>query len=93
MFDREALRIAQKTIDAELPARRVKFANELGRAKSEIILKGGGQSGAMLHGVAEVCATEAEARADRLWRILYRAIIATGVEWSSDLADQLKEGI
>jgi hypothetical protein len=82
MFDPQALRIAQKTIDGELPARHLKFVREIERAKS----RDGRNSVAMLDAVAEVCATELEARTDRFWRILHRAIIATGVEWTPDLA-------
>jgi hypothetical protein len=91
MFDREAVKIAEKTIFGELPARRVKFGYALGRVRSNAVMQGALQSSGLLFSVADVCATEIEARADRFWEVLHRAIIATGVEWSPEMADQLKK--
>ena len=89
MFDREALNITENTILAESYGREVRFGNQVTRVKNDAALKGQGQSGALLEAMSDVCAEEAEARADRIWRVMHRAIVATGVTFSPELASEL----
>jgi hypothetical protein len=90
MFDPEAIKIAVESIQAELPVRKWHFDLEVSRVHSNAVQSGGIGGSSYLFLLANACASEAEAAADRNWRILHRVLVTTGVEYSDDLATLLK---
>src|SRR5271169_653405 len=90
MFDPEAIKIARKTMDAERFALSARFQDKVGRARGDAAMRGLAQSSVLIKLVADVCAEEIETRANRVWEVLNRALVTTGVGPSADLASELK---
>lgn len=57
-------------LNAEYARREYSFDVELQRVQSEAASKGFGRSGALVQGVADVCAKEIDEAADRVWEIV-----------------------
>ncbi|MGO9267702.1 MAG: toll/interleukin-1 receptor domain-containing protein [Candidatus Binataceae bacterium] len=90
MLDPKVIDIAQRLIDSEYLARRQRFISFIQRVQSELAIKGLAHSGAMLEAVGDGCAQEVQASADRLWEVLRGTLVETGIQYSPDLASELK---
>jgi hypothetical protein len=90
MFDPKTLTIARHTIDAARFAQHTRFEDEVSRVENAFASCAASHSGARVQAVADVCATEIETRAIGVWANLHRALVATGVRSSPELASELK---
>jgi hypothetical protein len=88
-FDPEAIEIARLTVESELPARRRALNREIGQIRSEFIRHGQTDSSGLFESIADACAREIESGAARLWEIIHRCVLDTGVEPDDDLANDL----
>ncbi len=90
MFDPEALKIARESIAGEASVHKSQFDLGIARLRSEAIARGALGGSGYFFALSNLCASEMEAGADRAWRIIHRAVVATGAEYSADLAEKLK---
>jgi hypothetical protein len=88
-FDPEAIEIARQTVESELPARRRALNREIGQIRSEFNRHGQMDSLGLFESIADACAREIESGAARLWEIIHRCVLDTGVEPDDDLANGL----
>src|SRR5271167_3868034 len=91
MLDGEAVKIAREMLESEAAAKAARFGLEEARITANAIKTGGFGGSGYLASLADLCASDIEAGADRAWRLLHRTIIATGVQFSTDLRERLAE--
>jgi len=71
MLDQQAMQIVRNRLNSERHLRERVFGGALQKVQSEMASKGLGTSGAIVQAVADICASEVEATASEVWRIMH----------------------
>jgi hypothetical protein len=93
MFDPKVLDLAGRIIQVQLEELLQQLSRDLELIRNEMTMRGMGRSGAIVAKIHERCAREVEIRARIVWLALQKAFLATGVQPSESLAEDLKREV
>jgi hypothetical protein len=91
MIDPNIHKIINERIKLEIEQQSKYLLEETDRLKAEMAAKGLMQSGAMIKRITKLYEQSIENRAQRIWETLSRFIITSKIEYSEDLATDLKK--
>ena len=91
MLDQEVLKVANDRIGLEIGEQNTRLSDEISKYKAQMEGRGVLRGGAAVVGIRKLCADAIKNRALLVWQILHRSITTTGISYSSDLEEDLKQ--
>lgn len=90
MIDKEILKIAINRIHLEIGEQNNNLLREIEKIKAEMAARGALQSGMTIKRVSDLCIEAVKNRAQLIWQTLFRFITTTGISYSDELSEELK---
>ena len=91
MLNNNVIQIAVKQFKLETIEQNEKLISDIGLFQGQMSARGVFQSSMTIKGIQDLCTQGIKNRSLLLWKILYRAITTSGISFSEELADELKE--
>lgn len=91
MVDQESVRIARERVQLEISEQMKKINEDIQRVKNEMSARGAFRSGITIKKITDLCLSSIKERAVLVWEIYYRFLSTSGMTYSSELSNELKE--
>jgi len=90
MLDEKIVELARRRTQLEIKEQWEHLRNELNTIKTKMAVQGALGSGATLVRITDLCAHAVNHRGHLIWHTLHRFITTTGIQYSEELASELK---